>query len=220
MPLDFHLVMGHTLYMTTDSIPRYKASMPLQTEFITNADSTGDMVFKQLKRNNDVVLYERRRMDGTVFSYEIIIVKTVKAGTTYAKGTQPTTTATESYPGSASFGKLGWEVVTRDRAMQVFKETVKLQAEKEETRIEFPRQRKSVNVGGVSSMKAKCKVEIPVEEFTMKFLIAHNPGLGQPMLHPIVKKWLAEGKIEVVGKIKAEGKGRPSLRYKAIVAAA
>lgn len=40
--------------------------------------------------------------------WETIVIKTVKAGTVYAKGAKPTVNDTESYPGSQSFGRLGW----------------------------------------------------------------------------------------------------------------
>lgn len=95
--------------MNVAGIPRYKASFPLQSVFITNADSCGDHVFTQIARKGNIAIYRRDNVsDGRCFGWETIVIKTVKAGTVYAKGATPTAADTESYPGAQSFGRLGW----------------------------------------------------------------------------------------------------------------
>lgn len=210
MPLDFPPVIGHTCFMTTlfKDVPHYKASMPLQKKYITNADGTGIMLFTQIRRTNNVALYERKTDEGRVFSYELIIVKTTKAGTVYAKGTKPTEKDSESYPGAASFGKLAWELHDLDTANKRFDLLVASEKQKKDEKTDAPAGKAKPG----RKSKKQITVQIPVGEFTMKMLIAET-GLTQPVLHPIVKTWLKESKIKVIGQIKAEGRGRPSLRY-------
>jgi hypothetical protein len=81
----------------------------MQTVFITNADGCGDHVFTQEARVGNVAIYRRNKVDdGRCHGWETIVIKTVKAGTVYVKGGTPTAADTESYPGAASFGRLGW----------------------------------------------------------------------------------------------------------------
>ena len=107
-----------------NDIPRYKASFPLQSVFITNADDCGDHVFTQISRKGNVAVYRRNKVsDGRVFCFETIVIKTVKEGTTYAKGAAPTEFDTESYPGAKS--KLGWYYPTQEAALKKLEELVK-----------------------------------------------------------------------------------------------
>lgn len=109
-----------------NDIPRYKASFPLQTVFVTNADACGDHVFTQVARKGNVAVYRRNKVsDGKCQGWETIVIKTVKAGTVYVKGGTPTASDTESYPGAASFGRLGWNYVSLEAAMDKLEELTK-----------------------------------------------------------------------------------------------
>lgn len=108
-----------------NDIPRYKASFPIQKTFITNSDACGDHVYTQVARKGNVAVYRRNKLDGSVFGFETIVVKTVKAGTVYAKGATPTAADTESYPGAQSFGKLGWHYPTQEAALKKLEELAK-----------------------------------------------------------------------------------------------
>lgn len=108
------------------NIPRYTASFPLQTEFITNADATGDHVFTQMRRQGNVAIYRRNEVGSTrAFGFEVVLIKTVKAGTVFAKGAKPTEKDYESYPGGKSFGKSAWFYSTESKAEEKFEELVK-----------------------------------------------------------------------------------------------
>lgn len=107
-------------------IPRYKASFPLQSVFVTNADACGDHVFTQVARKGNVAVYRRNKvLGGSCFGWETIVIKTVKAGTVYAKGATPTAADTESYPGAQSFGRLGWHYPSLEAAMAKLEELAK-----------------------------------------------------------------------------------------------
>ncbi len=115
-----------------NDIPRYKASFPLQTVFVTNADGCGDHVFTQVARKGNVALYRRNRVaDGSCQGFETIVIKTVKAGTVYVKGGTPTAADTESYPGAQSFGKLGWYYSTLEAASNKLEDLAKEQVKPE-----------------------------------------------------------------------------------------
>lgn len=113
-----------------NDIPRYKASMPMQTVFVTNADGCGDHIFTQVSRKGNVAIYRRNKVsDGSCQGYETIVIKTVKAGTVYAKGATPTVADTESYPGAQSFGKLGWSYPSLGAAEAKMEELTKVKVE-------------------------------------------------------------------------------------------
>jgi hypothetical protein len=117
-------------------VPRYKASMPMQKVFITNADGCGDHIFTQIKRQGNVAIYSRTNCSTKqIVGYEVIVIKTVKAGTIYAKGGKPTKVATESYPGAQSFGRLAKACVSLDQANRLFAEMVKNQVVEEAVKI-------------------------------------------------------------------------------------
>lgn len=115
-----------------NDIPRYKASFPLQPVFVTNADACGDHVFTQVARKGNIAVYRRDGIDdGRCYGWEVILIKTVKAGTVYVKGGTPTDSDTESYPGCKSFGKIGWFYPSLDCAMNKFEDLTKEEVKRE-----------------------------------------------------------------------------------------
>jgi hypothetical protein len=84
----------------------------------------GDQIFTQLERTNDCALYKRSKPDGKVVGFEVIEIKTVKAGTVFAKGSKPTESDYESYPGGQSFGKSAWFTPIETRAWTRFDKMV------------------------------------------------------------------------------------------------
>ena len=88
----------------------------IEFEFVTNANQTGKMTFKRVKqgvnpKGNNVYIYSRTKMDGTLFSYEVIVPNIKKAGT-YPLPGDKTITYTEDfeeYPGASVFGRIAWE---------------------------------------------------------------------------------------------------------------
>lgn len=107
-----------------NDIPRYKASFPLQRQFVTNADSCGDNLFTQIERSGNFAIYKRSNMDGRVLGFEVVTVKTVKAGTVFSKGAKPTESDYESYPGGKAFGKYAWFCLKEEHAFDRFDKLV------------------------------------------------------------------------------------------------
>lgn len=181
--------------MNITDIPRYKSSFPVQTQFITNADATGDHVFTQVKRTGNVCLYSRTRVEnGRVFGYEVVILTVMKAGTVFAKGAEPTKTDAESYPGGQSFGKKAWFFPTLESAQACFDRVV----------------------NGKSEIQEESIVEesntIPEGEFTaVEFSTANClPPVGKG--YSILQSLLADGKIKV-SRREQRGRGRPTVLY-------
>lgn len=88
----------------------------IELEFVTNANKTGDMTFKRVKQGvtpngKHVYIYSRTKMDGTLFTYEVIVPNVKKAGTYPLPGGKTITYTEdfEEYPGASVFGRIAWE---------------------------------------------------------------------------------------------------------------
>lgn len=178
-------------------------------KFVKNFDSVGNNTFTQIRREGNVYMYRRTRMDGTFKSYEVFMAKFIKKGTTLPGGMVEKEDRFQ-YPGSASFGKTAYDCRTETDADKRFEELLKksklAQESLEEAKITGKR-----NKG--RRAKTKVEVKLPSGKFTMKMLIA-NTGLSQPVLYLIVKQWLADNRIKVDSLQKTEGqRGRPQVIY-------
>jgi hypothetical protein len=192
-------------------IEQYKASFPLQKQFITNADGNGLQVFTQLKREGEYAIYHRTTPEeGLCRGYEVIQIKVVKAGTVYAKGATPTEKATESYPGKSSFGKLAWSCVNLERAEEKFDALV----------TGFDEEQAIQAAGGEKPKKGRrSKIALPEVfkfpegEFTIKDFTELNnlPPIGKGYL--AFKGFEAKKKVKLVKQVKGEGRGRPKGYY-------
>ncbi len=112
------------------NIPRYQSSLPLQKEFVTNNDASGDNIFTQVKREGPVAIYKRTTMDGKFICYEVLILKLALEGSSLPGGNKCKKTY-EGYPGGSSFGKRAWACVTMKRAEERFKSLLATVKEKE-----------------------------------------------------------------------------------------
>lgn len=185
----------------------------LEKQFVMNADKVGDNKFIQVKRTEDVAMYRRERLDGTLKGYEVFIVKRRYKGDPLPGG-QVEKEDRECYPGSTSFGKFAFDCRTEEAAEERYEQMIRKAKDSQDAKAEAARTGKP-NKGRRS--KAKASVPLPKDKrFTMKFLI-QSTGYSQPQLYPVVKQWLTEGKVTVVGKERAEGgRGKPALVYEAV----
>lgn len=175
----------------------------LQKEFTMNADRSGDQVFKQLRRDGSVYIYQRNRPDGSLFGYEVFAAKTIKAGTPLPNGKKVLMDYVQ-YPGASVWGKSAWSPVTLEQANVMFDNVVaKLQSEAGQPK---RRGRKS---------KITKEIVLPRGKFTMKALIAKT-GLTQPVLYLRLQKLVKAGTVIEVGRVKTDsGRGRLAVIYKA-----
>lgn len=152
----------------------------MQTVFVTNADACGDHVFTQVARNGNVAVYRRNKVaDGQCYGYETIVIKTTKAGTVYAKGATPTQHDTESYPGAASFGRLGFHFYNLKAALHKMDELL------------------SKNDGGI---------DIPEGEFTFLDFAKVNGLPVNGSTATIIQSLIKKAEIVYLGKRMVGGK--------------
>lgn len=177
-----------------------------------NADKSGDNTFTEFRREGDVAIYHRTDKDGRTKGYEVFVVKVVKQGAALPNG-KTVEEAYEQYPGANAFGKHAYDCKSVEHAERRFDElkvklaqsTVVNVTEGDEPSISKKVQRAKQNLVD--------NLSVPGGNFTMKSLI-ESTGMTQPQLYPVVKQWIAENKIAIVGNIKAAGgRGRPSLVY-------
>ena len=165
----------------------------IELEFVTNANKTGDMTFKRVKQGvapngRNVYIYSRTKMDGTFFSYEVIVPKVKKAGTYNLppKGSGKTITYAEDfeeYPGAKTgFGHYAWEIRTLTAAEAKFKLLTQVAIEiPEEDEEDEPATTASVNEPVAPKHRGRQKGPRPVltlppvgELFSVKELAAQN----------------------------------------------
>ncbi len=165
------------------------------------ADKSDKHRFIQLRKENGVALYRRERLDGSLFSYELFIIKVVKEGSPLPNGTLVKETY-EQYPGAKTWGKTAWSPSTLESCNKRFDELV----EKVKSLEGQPKRR-----GRKSNTLS---ITLPKTKFTMNELI-NLTGLSQPVLYIHLKKMIAEGKVMEVGRVKKEGgRGRAMVVYK------
>jgi hypothetical protein len=181
-------------------------------KFVKNCDMVGNNTFTRVKREGNVYIYRRDRMDGTFKSFEVFLAKFIAKGTPLPNGVLEKEDRYQ-YPGSASFGKTAFDCKTEGDAEQRFEELLEKAKVSQESAEESKRTGKP-NKG--RKTKAKVKISRPNGKFNMKMLISET-GLTQPVLYLIVKQWIADKLVEIVGQTKVEGtKGRPSIIYQSV----
>lgn len=175
-----------------------------------NADKCGDHRFILVKRTEDVAMYRRERLDGIIKSYEVFIVKKRYKGDPLPGGNVESEDR-ECYPGSASFGKIAFDCKTEDRAEVRYEELIKKVNLSNQAKEEAVKSGKSVKRG--RKAKTEVKVEIPRGRFTVKMMTT-DTGYSQPVIYQIVRKWVDDGIIKVVGEFREEGaRGRAQVLY-------
>ena len=173
----------------------------LSTEFTMNADKCGNEVFRQMRRTEDVAMYQRIRTGGIVKGYEVFIIKTIKAGTALPGG-KSVAEDYEQYPGAAQWGKTAWSPGSEAAADEKFDALVK------RLRSEVGQPKRRGRKATTSS-----KFVVPSGKFTMKMLIEQT-GMTQPVLYIRLQKLIKEGKVVEVDRVRTEGgRGRLTVVY-------
>ena len=174
----------------------------LSTEFTMNAnDKCGSTVFRQMRKNDGVAMYQRIRPDGGIKGYEVFIIKTIKAGTALPGG-KSVAEDYEQYPGAAQWGKTAWSPGSEAAADEKFDALVKRL--RSEVGQPVRRGRKAV---------AATTFVVPSGKFTMRMLIEQT-GMTQPVLYIRLQKLIKEGKVVEVDRVRTEtGRGRLAVVY-------
>lgn len=195
----------------------------LQEEFQANADGVGLHIFKQLKRIDDIALYQRIRVkEKTTHSYEVIKIKVIKAGTPLPGG-QFVKEDYERYPGAHAFGFTGWTFWNKLAAEQRFNDLVNKKnvvvdvtpedMDTEEVAVEKQSTEKPAGKRG-RKPKDRSAIKFPSDKFTMKQLEALNPDFSFAFLYQHLRS-LLNIQYKIVEAITG-GRGKPTLVYASI----
>ena len=181
-------------------------------KFVKNCDMVGNNTFIQVKKEGNVYMYRRERMDGSFKSYEVFLGKFIAKGTPLPGGAVEKEDRIQ-YPGSAQFGKTAYDCKTESQADQRFDELLLKSKNQSEAKEEAAKT--GIRNRGRRGTSKKVKLDMTLNKgtkFTAKFLMSVL-GVSQPVLFPILKQWQADGTIKVNGSVKGEGKGRPAIEY-------
>ena len=204
----------------------------LPDKFTKNVNQTGKMTFTKVKRDGDVAMYERTRMDGRHFNYEVFLVKEAKAGASLPNGAVEIDR--ERYPGAESFGRIAYDCSTIGAAEERFAELVKRSKALSEARAETARTgkrvraKKIVTVAKVTKTKVepveglkikgrkgvdRTQLKFPAGEWTMKQAHELNGAVCHATVYHYVKSMVTSGDMTVCGT-KSGGRGKPTLLYR------
>ena len=111
----------------------------IETEFKSNANGLGVMNFHMALQGvtpagKHVYIYERTKLDGTPFSFEVFVPQITKAGTVQKFPNGSTRTIeedTENYAGASVFGHTAWSCLTMKDAQLHFDELTKIDVAEE-----------------------------------------------------------------------------------------
>jgi len=183
----------------------------LEKSFVGNYDRVGNTRFVQVKRTNDVAMYRRENMDGSLRSYEVFLVKMRKKGDPLPNGAVEKEDR-ECYPGSAVFGRIAYDCKTEDQAEARYEELIERAVELKAAAAESKATGKRV----VRRNKKKVDVQLPNGKFTMKMLVAET-GMTQPVLYLMLQNLIKTGKVVEVERVRVEGqRGKASVVYSVV----
>lgn len=183
----------------------------LETEFVLNADKSGNNRFIQLKKEGNIALYRREHMDGTLKGFEVFRFKTVLEGAGQ-RGGGTVTESYEQYPGGKAFGRSAWYISGEgavDRAHEMFDSLVKGTVEVESETEETEETDEVVPVIKVSNAPMKDGLKFPEGPFTQKELASFNGYENYKVVYSDLMKALANGTLKVAGERPAP-RGKPA----------
>ncbi len=194
--------------MNTNDIQRYTASFPLQKEFITNSDGCGDNIFKQVKREGNVCIYSRTKVGcDKPWAYEVIVTKTIKAGTLFSGG-NVVKKDYETYPGSAAFGRIGWFHPNLESAENKFSSVVN---KENEVPTEKPTKDLTQTVKPVK--KSVVYDKIPDGEFSQAGFAQINGLPERGVVYMYLHNLIDRGLVKESRRVQIQSKGRPTVLF-------
>jgi hypothetical protein len=213
----------------------------LRTEFVKNANKCGKMTFKQIAqgvnpKGKNVYVYSRAKMDGTLFSFEVLVPNIKRAGD-YKVPTpvgEPQRYKNypedlEEYPGASLFGFIAWEFRSKASALERFNELVKGAVEvpdavvgegdddEESTTSDNPQ--KAELVDSAPKRRGRQKGERPVLNMPTGLFSTNDLCIHNKVEYPVAAVFVKEGLNKVLWFAKEERrsiKGPMTKLYSAI----
>jgi hypothetical protein len=200
-----------------NNINRHTASLPAQTQFITNADGTGDHIFTQIKRSGNVAIYRRESVKGGKYGFEVVVLKHIKAGTPLP-GNNVVQADYESYPGKSAFGKTAWfcvnEAAAEDRFDRLVKNLSTTPVEVQEPVEAVEMVKFATAVVPVVEVKNdnSSTWNIPVGEFTQAEFAKANELPERGKVYNVLQSVINKGLVKLADRRKS-GAGRATCYY-------
>lgn len=185
----------------------------LEKIFVKNCDKCGNHTFTQLRKDGNVYLYRRNRMDSTFHSFEVFVAKTVLAGSPLPNGTVVEEDYIQ-YPGASAFGRTAWSISGKEEiglmaANRKFNAVLKrdVVVEVEEPEIEADDSVPVVRV--ISTAPIKEGLKLPNGEFSQKELAKFNGFDNYKVVYSDLQKMLARGILKR-GSVRPATRGKPA----------
>jgi len=172
----------------------------LEKEFISNVDHCGKHRFVQLKREGDVAVYCRYKLDGIIFGYEVFRIKVVKEGSPLPGGIFVEEDY-EVYPSKNAFGRTAIFFATRNeiKADSIYKIFIDRFGDNNEP------------ISG--EVKDTSVFVVPSGEFTIKMLMKQNANKSYNDSYSYIKSQIDKTIKVVNGPALEKGKGKPAKYY-------
>lgn len=171
-------------------------------------DSFGDSyarIFKQLKRNDKVALYQRViESSGNAEGYEVFHIKMRLKGQALPGGVFEQEDR-EVYPSANSFGKTAWQIDDLARANICFDELTKEETDKDITETEVENEDSSVKTDPATSL-------FSTQEY------ADSKGIAYPIAYLTIKAAIEAGKMKFVKSERRNSRGKETKLFKMIEA--
>jgi hypothetical protein len=184
----------------------------LEKTFVMNADKCGNHTFTQIRREGNIAAYRRNRVsDGSIHSYEVFLVKVVKAGTGY--NTNLDAEDYEQYPGPSAFGRHAWSISWGPAGLTRVNNLVEsLLKGKEDILpiVETEDETEIVPVIRIGKSKNRRALNFPSHPFPQKELAAFNGIANYKEVYTDLQRFLADGTLVKFAK-------RESIRGKSAV---
>ncbi len=186
----------------------------LQTDFIQNADKSGNNRFIQVRKEKDVALYRRETTEGHLIGFEVFRFKTIQAGAPLPGGGVVEETY-ESYPGGKAFGRTAWFCGDEERAVARFNELLTGKAAVVEAEGETEHEAVPV-VRVVSTAPIKEGLKLPDGPFTQKELASFNGFDNYKVVYSDLQKMLSKGILKVSEKVHDSTRGKSAKMFERV----
>jgi hypothetical protein len=175
----------------------------LEQTFVKNCDGCGNHTFTQIRREGNIAAYRRNRVsDGSIHTYEVFLVKTVKAGSKLPGG-GIVAEDYEQYPGASAFGRHAWSISWGPGGLKRVNDLVDslLKGKEEILPVVEGEEMETVPVLRVSKGAPRRKLDFPSVPFTQKQLAAHNHIDNYKEVYTDLQRFLSDGTLVKGGKM-------------------
>jgi len=179
-----------------------------------NADKCGNHTFTQVRREGNICMYRRNRVDNDrLHTVEVFVTRVVKAGSPLPGG-GTVAEDYEQYPGASSFGRTAWSTGDIKGGELIFERLLKKQIAVEEA---DTNETELVPVARVVQPKGERRaLNWPTVPFTQKDLAAFNHIDNYKEVYTDLQRALATNHVRVCEQVKEVNRGRAAKMFELV----